>query len=112
MESFLCLIFQNIPEKKELPFSLLEKFTAKNFIKSLLLLILIIILFLIYFNKILYLIFILCQFVFIILFIIIFRTYSNKKINGVTGDVLGAAIELLELFFPAITIILFVVINS
>ena len=35
----------------------------------------------------------------IIIFVILFTNYVKKKINGITGDIIGAIIELSEIIF-------------
>ena len=98
------------PRKNGTAFFIIGKVGNNVIIISFLLLFSITILFSLFFGFafIIYLIFL---FVFMIVFILIFQRYSIKKINGVTGDVLGAAIELLELIMPAAAIIIFKIIN-
>lgn len=53
-----------------------------------------------------YLLFFICTWAGIIPAVFLIRSYSDKKIGGVTGDVLGAAAETLEVFTLAIILII------
>lgn len=48
----------------------------------------------------------LISFLFVIIFSLLFKLYSYKKIGGVTGDVLGALNEIIELSLPLLLIII------
>jgi adenosylcobinamide-GDP ribazoletransferase len=94
------------PRKKGTAFFIVGKISNNVFIISILILIIISFLFLLFFGFV-FIVYLMFLIFILFFFIVIFSKYSLKKINGVTGDVLGAAIELLELILPAAALIIF-----
>ncbi len=102
---FLSFI-SKYPRKNGTAFFIVGKVNINTFLLSTMFFLLINLVFLILFFSFNNLIIILFQIIFIFIFTFFFKIYSNLKIGGVTGDVLGALNEIIELLLFVIILIL------
>lgn len=106
----LLSFISRYPRKQGTAFNIVGKVSFKIFLTSTLFFILINCFFLIIFFNFYFFINIIILTIFIYLFSLLFKLYSDYKINGVTGDILGAQNEIIELFSFIILIILLILI--
>lgn len=104
---FLSFI-SRYPRKEGTAFYIVGKIKISTFLLSTLFFLMINLIFLVLFYNFYNLMIILFQILFVFMFSTLFKIYSNYKIGGVTGDVLGALNEIIEILLFVLLIISYI----